>query len=94
MTPMLDDEIHTVLRDLAGRVVGIEGRHETVLTELRISRKESSQELQKISAKLDSLTVEVSEYRGALRFGKWAASILIALGVPAALLAYWGGHPR
>lgn len=90
----MDDEIQSVLRDLAGRVVGIEGRHDVVLTELRTSRKESSEQLQKIGEKLDSLTVEVSEYRGALRFGKWAASILIALGVPAALLAYWGGHPR
>jgi len=87
----MDEEIQAVLRDLAGRVVGIEGRHDVVLDELRTSRRESGQQLQKIGEKLDALTVEVSEYRGALRFGKWAAGILISLGVPAALLAYWGG---
>ena len=88
----MDENCRQAIRELAERIEKVEDRHDTVLGEIRQSREERSRQIAKLDAKLDTLTHEVSEYRGALRFGKWLAGLLIAMGVPAALLAYWGGQ--
>lgn len=67
-----------------------------LIEKVDLSRQERTEQYLALSAKMDSLgktvQIELAEYRGALRFGKWLAGILIALGVPAGLLALWGGH--
>lgn len=76
--------------ELAGRVSVCERVLFDLGEKMDLSRKERAEQYADIKKSLDLLGEEISEYRGALRFGKWMAGTLIALGVPSAMLMAWG----
>lgn len=81
---------------LEARMAAHDAKVDALADKLDLSRTERTEQYHQLSAKIDGLGVtvqsELAEYRGALRFGKWIAGTLVALGVPAGLLAMWGGH--
>ena len=79
--------------DLAQRLAALEARMDNTDARIEQSRQERSEQYKDISGKLDTLIVEVTEYRGAIVFGKWLAGTMIALGIPAAFLV-WLGVPN
>lgn len=86
-------ESHAVRHaELDGRINQQADALEAMDRKLDKSMKERGDQYVAIMGKLNEIGGEISEYRGALQFGKWIAGILIALGVPAALIAAWGGH--
>ena len=87
-----------VLRDkqaaLESRMSAHDAKQDALAEKIDLSRSERSEQFQQLTAQISTLgeTVreELSEYHGALKFDKWLAGLLIALGVPAALLTAWG----
>ena len=79
---------------LESRMSAHDAKQDALAEKIDLSRSERSEQFQQLTAQISTLgeTVreELSEYRGALKFGKWLAGLLIALGVPAALLTAWG----
>ena len=79
---------------LESRMSAHDAKQDALAEKIDLSRSERSEQFQQLTAQISTLgeTVreELSEYRGALKFGKWIAGLLIALGVPAALLTAWG----
>lgn len=79
---------------LESRMSAHDAKQDALAEKIDLSRSERSEQFQRLTAQISTLgeTVreELSEYRGALKFGKWLAATLIALGVPAALLTAWG----
>ena len=80
------------MSELEARMAAYEARTVSIEQKIDLSRQERTEQYKDIKASLQTISNEVSEYRGALQFGKWLAGILIALGVPAALLTAWGAH--
>ena len=80
------------MSELEARMAAHEARMVSIEQKIDLSRQERTEQYKDIKAALTNISNEVSEYRGALQFGKWLAGILIALGVPAALLTAWGAH--
>lgn len=101
----------TELRDrhsnLEARMSAHDARHEMFLAEFRESRQERQRQMESIAAslntrlgqfdeKMDEIREKVSEAHGAAKFGKWVIGILISLGFPAGLFAWYthGGPPQ
>lgn len=82
------------MSEIESRMAAHEARTVAIEQKIDLSRQERTEQFREIKAGIDGIREEVSEYRGALQFGKWLAGILIALGVPAGLLAMWGGHGK
>lgn len=89
----MPDELAQRIATLEARMNQSDERHDDLRERIEQSRQERSAQYKDISEKLDTLIEEVTEYRGALQFGKWLAGILIALGIPSAFL-YWLGMPK
>ena len=77
----------------AERIASLEAQLEGVKEAVDASRKERQAQMREVLDKLDTLTHEVAEYRGAIVFGKWLAGTLIALGIPTGFLV-WLGVPH
>ena len=79
---------------IEARIAAHEAKTDAIEDKIDLSRQERTEQFRQLSQQIEQLgttvQAELSEYRGALKFGKWLAGILIALGVPAALLASWG----
>ena len=98
-TEALWDHVNA-LRDkqaaLEARMAAHDAKTDALAEKIDLSRQERTEQFKVITEQIATLgeTVkeELSEYRGALKFGKWIAGTLIALGVPAGMLAMWGGH--
>lgn len=89
----MPDELAQRIAVLETRMTQSDQRHDDLAERIEQSRQERANQYRDISAKLDTLIEEVTEYRGALHFGKWLAGIMIALGIPSAFL-YWLGIPK
>lgn len=87
----------TELRDrhatLESRVAAHDVRHEMLLAEFRESRQERQRQMEGITGTLAEIREKVSEAHGAAKFGKWMVGLLVSLGVPAALFAWYSGGP-
>lgn len=81
---------------LESRISANDARHEMFLAEFRESRQELQRQMESISASLADIQVKVGEAHGAAKFGKWMIGLLVSMGVPAALFAWYsnGGSPQ
>ena len=70
----------------AERIAALEAEVKGIRASVNESRMERHRQYEDISDKLDTLIVEVTEYRGAIRFGKWVVGTLIGIGIPSAFL--------
>lgn len=79
---------------LESRMSAHDAKQDALAEKIDLSRTERTEQFRSLSDQIakvgEDVREELSEYRGALKFGKWIAGILIAMGVPAAMLAAWG----
>lgn len=78
---------------LESRMSAHEATQEAFLMEFRESRRERQRQMEGITGTLAEIREKVSEAHGAAKFGKWMVGLLVSLGVPAALFAWYSGGP-
>lgn len=76
---------------LEARMAAHDARYENIVEKLDLSRRERTEQHEKILGAIGELKNEMAEKRGAAKFGMWVVGILLSLGVPPALF-FWYTH--
>ena len=101
-TDVLWQEVNNLKKEnseLTARVAVGEALHKELVAEFRRNESERKEQFDKlistINTSMESLKNEMAEKRGAAKFGMWVVGLLISLGVPGALFAWYthGGPP-